>query len=130
MAPLGSGGISKLTVTINELIADNIQFDYLVFRNKKEFLEDKAISLGGKKQVIDVADIKNDFLKFFIKMRAMVNLFKREQYDVVHVDASTPYDVMVAIAAKIAGVPTIVMHSHNDNFQSQKAVKRCFYPNL
>lgn len=24
MAPLGSGGISKLTVTINELIADNI----------------------------------------------------------------------------------------------------------
>ena len=63
-------------------------------------------------------------------MRAMVNLFKREQYDVVHVDASTPYDVMVAIAAKIAGVPTIVMHSHNDNFQSQKAVERCFYPNL
>lgn len=37
MAPLGSGGISKLTVTINELIADNIQFDYLVFRNKKNF---------------------------------------------------------------------------------------------
>ena len=30
MAPLGSGGISKLTVTINELIADNIQFDYLL----------------------------------------------------------------------------------------------------
>lgn len=76
MAPLGSGGISKLTVTINELIADNIQFDYLVFRNKKEFLENKAISLGGKKQVIDVANIKNDFLKFFIKMRAMVNLIQ------------------------------------------------------
>ena len=61
MAPLGSGGISKLTVTINELMADNIQFDYLVFRNKKEFLEDKAISLGGKKQVIDVADMSAMF---------------------------------------------------------------------
>lgn len=128
MAPLGSGGISKLTVTINELIADNIQFDYLVFRNKKEFLEDKAISLGGKKQVIDVEDIKNDFQKFFIKMRAMVNLFKREKYDVVHVDASTPYDVMVAIAAKIAGVPTIIMHSHNDSFQSKKPLRDVLIP--
>ena len=128
MAPLGSGGISKLTVTINELIADNIRFDYLVFRNKKEFLEDKAISLGGKKQVIDVSGIKNDFVKFFIKMKAMVSLFKREQYDVVHVDASTPYDVMVAIAAKIAGVPTIIMHSHNDNFQSQKPLRDAFIP--
>ena len=101
MAPLGSGGISKLTVTINELISDNIKFDYLVFRNKKEFLEDKAISLGGKKQVIDVGSVKNGFLKFFIKMKAMVALFKREQYDVVHVDASTPYDVIVAVAAKV-----------------------------
>lgn len=128
MAPLGSGGISKLTVTINELIEDNIQFDYLVFRNKKEFLEERAISLGGKKQVIDVADIKNDFLKFFIKMKAMVDLFKREQYDVVHVDASTPYDVMVAVAAKIAGVSTVVMHSHNDDFQSKKPLRDALIP--
>ncbi len=128
MAPLGSGGISKLTVTINELISDNIQFDYLVFRNKKEFLEDKAISLGGKKQVIDVSNIKNVFLKFFVKMKAMVGLFKREQYDVVHVDASTPYDVIVAVAAKIAGIPTIVMHSHNDGFQSRKPLRDALIP--
>ena len=128
LAPLGSGGISKLTVTINELISDNIKFDYLVFRNKKEFLEDKAISLGGKKQVIDVEGIKNDLLKFFVKMKAMVDLFKREQYDVVHVDASTPYDVMVAVAAKMAGVPTIVMHSHNDDFHSKKPLRDALIP--
>ena len=52
MAPLGSGGISKLTVTINELIADNIQFDYLVFRNKKEFLEDLGIEKSGLEKLI------------------------------------------------------------------------------
>ena len=128
MAHLGSGGISNLTVTINELISENIKFDYLVFRNKKEFLEDKAVSLGGKKQVIDVENIKNDFLKFFIKMRAMVALFKREGYDVVHVDASTPYDVMVAVAAKIAGIPTIVMHSHNDDFHGKKPLRDALIP--
>ncbi len=128
MAPLGSGGISKLTVTINELISDNIKFDYLVFRNKKEFLEDKAISLGGKKQVIDVGSVKNGFLKFFIKMKAMVALFKREQYDVVHVDASTPYDVIVAVAANVAGIPTIVMHSHNDDLHGKNPLRDALIP--
>ena len=128
MAPLGSGGISKLTVTINELISYNIKFDYLVFRNKKEFLEDKAISLGGKKQVIDVGSVKNGLLKFFIKMKAMVALFKREQYDVVHVDASTPYDVIVAVAAKVAGIPTIVLHSHNDDLHGKKPLRDALIP--
>lgn len=128
MAPLGSGGISKLTVTINELVSDNIKFDYLVFRDRKEFLEDKAISLGGKKQVVDIENINNNLLKFFIKIKEMTKLFKREQYDVVHVDASTPYDVTVALAAKFAGVPTIVMHSHNDDFHGKNILRDMLFP--
>ena len=51
MAPLGAGGISKLTVTIQRLLnPQKVRFDYLVFRNRKEFLEDQAIALGGRKQ--------------------------------------------------------------------------------
>lgn len=128
MAPLGSGGISNLTVTIHEMISSSIQFDYLVFRNQKEFLEDKALALGGKKQVIDVSGVKNDILRFFVKMKKMTQLFRREKYDVVHVDASTPFDVFVAIAAKFARVKTIVMHSHNDDFDTKKPLRDILIP--
>ena len=41
MAPLGAGGISKLTVTINGLIdLKRVKFDYLVFKDEKTFYED------------------------------------------------------------------------------------------
>lgn len=129
MAPLGPGGISKLTITIHKLIdKEKVQIDYLVFRDRKEFFEEQAIALGGKKQIINTENMKNEVVKFVIKMKKMIALFKTERYDIVHVDASTPYDVMVALAAKIAGVKTIVMHSHNDDFKKGKPLRDFFMP--
>ena len=128
LAPLGTGGISKLTVTINKLISKKIQFDYLVFRDRKEFLEDQALSYGGKKQIVNTENIHNTLKKVIWKEKEMISLFKREKYDVVHVDASTPYDIVVAIAAKLAGVKRIVFHSHNDNFKRQIFLRDVFMP--
>lgn len=127
LAPLGAGGISKLTVTINKLIDRNkIRFDYLVFRNQKEFMEDEILKLGSKKQIIDTTNINNKLVKAIKKINWMRQLFKREKYDVVHVDASTPYDVIVAISAKLAGVKVIVLHSHNDNFERSMPLRDAF----
>ena len=127
MAPLSTGGISKLTVTIHKFLdKDKVQFDYLVFRNNKEFLEDEIIKLGGKKKLVDVGDVKNPLLKCIKKIVLMRNLFKNEKYDVVHVDASTPYDVIVAIAAKLAGIKTIIMHSHNNSFHKNIPLRDIF----
>lgn len=53
-------------------------------------------------------------------------LFKEEQYDVVHVDASTPYDVIVAVSARMAGVKTIVLHSHNNGYQKSVPLRDLF----
>lgn len=127
MAPLGSGGISRLTVSIHERMDPaRVTFDYLVFRDQKEFLEDEVIRLGGHKQVVDVSGCRNRIVKCVIKIRRMRDLFARERYDVVHVDASTPYDVIVAIAARLAGVPRIVMHAHNDGFQRTIPLRDAF----
>lgn len=127
MAPLGAGGISKLTISIHRLMnPDKIHFDYLVFRDRKEFLEDEAIRLGGRKQIVNTENEHNKILKCVKKINQMKKLFKREQYDVVHVDASTPYDVIVAIAAKMAGVKTIILHSHNDGFQKVVPLRDAF----
>ena len=36
----------------------------------------------------------------------------KNKYDVVHVDASTPMDVVIGMAAKKAGVNYVIIHSH------------------
>ena len=38
------------------------------------------------------------------------------------------YDVMVALVAKVAGIRTIVLHSHNDDFQKSKPLRDAFMP--
>ena len=129
MAPLGTGGITRLTLSINkELDPDTVRFDYLVFREKKEFAEEELGELQAKKQVVDLEHIHNPLIRFYKKMRGMIALFKREQYDVVHVDASTPYDVIVAVAARLAGIDTIIIHSHNDSYKKGNKFKDILMP--
>lgn len=68
MAPLSTGGISKLTVDVNKNIdIEKIRFDYLVFRNRAEFLEEEIKELGSKKQIVDVENVKNPIFRFIKK---------------------------------------------------------------
>ncbi len=127
MTPLGAGGLSKLTVTIHEnLDRQKIRFDYLCFRNEKEFFEDKILALGGRKQVIDTTNMHNKFGRTFKKTILMKKLFQKEKYDIAHVDASTPFDVFVALAAKMAGVKIIILHSHNDGMLKNDFLRDMF----
>lgn len=129
MAPLGPGGISKLTVSINKLIdRDRVVFEYLVFRDHKEFFDDEISELGAPKRIVDVENVKISLFKQVVKFKKMCELFRREKYDVVHVDASTPYDVVVALAAKVSGIRTIVFHSHNDGFKKGNILRDVMFP--
>lgn len=122
MAPLGAGGISKLTVTINGLIdLKKVKFDYLVFRDEKTFYEDIVYKYGAEKKLVDVSKYKNKLLLYWKKYQLTYKMLLKNKYDVVHVDASTPMDVVIGMAAKKAGVKYVIIHSHiaGDNKHSR-----------
>lgn len=115
MTVLSNDGISLLCVSIQRCLdPGEVVFDYLAYRDQEEFLEDEVRSLGGEKRVVDLPAHKNPVDRFFFKYKNTWRIFKDYQYDVVHVDASTPYDVTVAMVAKAAGVKKIILHSHTD----------------
>lgn len=127
--PMGAGGISNLTLTINEKIdREKYEFDYLVFRNQKEFCDERAAKLGSPKLIVDVSNIKNPIIKGLKKIFGTAQLLKRENIKIVHIDASTPYDVVIAIAAKMAGVPKIIFHAHNDNYERKLTLRNIMQP--
>lgn len=122
MAPLGSGGISKLTVTINGLIdLKKVKFDYLVFKDEKTFYEDIVYKYAAEKKLVDVSKYKNKLLLYWKKYQLTYKMLLKNKYDVVHVDASTPMDVVIGMAAKKAGVNYVIIHSHiaGDNKHSR-----------
>lgn len=127
MTMLGAGGISTLTVNINKCIdLSKVTFDYLVFRNQKEFYENDILQLGEKKQIADVSNISNKLLKYYKKYSLTRSILLNEHYDVVHVDATTPLDIVVGIAAKHASVKTIIFHAHNSGEKNSFVKRICF----
>ncbi len=127
--PMGAGGISNLTLTINELIDRNhFQFDYLVFRNQKEFCDNRAKRLGSRKLIVDVTKEKNKIIKGIKKVVGTKKLLSNEKVEIIHIDASTPYDVILAIAAKWAGVKMIIFHAHNDNYERVFNLRNAMQP--
>lgn len=128
MTKLGAGGISTLTVNINSLIDRNkIIFDYLVFENVHTFYEDKVQKLGAKKRVVDVCKYQNRKMLLYWKKYALTKkMLKKYPYDIMHVDASTPMDVVIGLAAKHAGVKRIILHSHIAGDNKHSIFRSCY----
>ncbi|MBP3263088.1 glycosyltransferase [Pseudobutyrivibrio sp.] len=117
MIPMGAGGISTLTISMYDLMDhDKIQYSYLMFRDKTEFYEEKVKKSGCKKIIVDTEKM-GALKKFYSKIICVGKALKQNDVDIMHIDASSPYDVIIAISAKLGGVKTVIMHSHNDNFE-------------
>lgn len=126
--PLGTGGITSLVLNICEhMDREKVNFDYLVYRDEKEYNEERAIALGGKKLVANNTDAKNSFMKFWLKFYRTYKLFKKEKPDAFHINASTPYDTLIGIAAKAAGVKKVIVHSHNASSSGTSKLKKVIY---
>ena len=130
MTKLGAGGISTLTVNIQSIIdREKVNFDYLVFEDKSTFYEDKVYKMGGNKKIVNVEAYHNKLLQYWAKYKLTKKLINKEKYDIVHVDASTPMDVVIGFAAKHAGARVRIIHSHiaGDNKHS---IIRTIYMNI
>ena len=58
-SPLGVGGVTNMMIHIQEhLDRSKINFDYLVFHDRHEPMEDKVLSLGSKKYVASADNVK------------------------------------------------------------------------
>lgn len=131
MTKLGAGGISTLTVNINKCIDLNkVRFDYLVFENEKTFYEDIVKKYKAEKKVVNIKKYnKNKLFLYWKKYVGVKKLLREYHYDIVHVDASTPLDVVVGLAAKHSGIKTIILHSHIAG-DTKKSALRLIYMNL
>ena len=113
---MGPDGITSMVLNICEhLDRKCINFDYLAYRDQVEFADTRAERLGGMKYVAGNEEAKNKFMKFWFKFVRVYRVMKEAKPDIFHINASTPYDTLVAIAAKVAGVKKVVVHSHNAN---------------
>lgn len=124
---LQAGGIASLILSACEQMdRDKVNFDYLVYREQEEFYDAKVQKLGGRKWVADNTDAPNKAAKFLWKFLRVFQVLKKEQVKIVHVNAPTPYDCMVGIAARLAGAKAVILHAHSSRLSKEGWGHRLF----
>ena len=125
VAPLGSGGVTSLILNIaGELDSNKVKFDYLTFFDRTEFNEQRAKSMGSKKFVVPIDHYKNPIIRSIFKFIYAIYIIKKADVDIIHIDGSKPYDVLVGVSAKLAGVKKVIFHSHNSSMDKTKGFKK------
>lgn len=124
---LSAAGIESFIMNVYRNIdRSKIQFDFLVLRDQKEFYDDEIASLGGKKYCIH-SDIENTLLRVLEESHQIIVFLKKHHYDIVHVHYTTPLRAFYLKAAKEAGVPVRIYHSHSAAVSGKSKLKLAIY---
>ena len=116
IVPLGAGGITSLILGVEEhMDRSMVAFDYMTFYDRKEFNEDRALQFGAQKYVVPINQFHNPIIRALFKFFCSIKVIHKCNPDIIHINASTPYDMLVAVSAKIAGTKRVIIHSHNSS---------------
>lgn len=117
VAPLGVGGITGMMINIQKhLDRSRLNFDYLVFHDRKEPSEDAVVEMGSSKLIASADSIPFRPLRGIIRVRKIQKVCKDNDVLILHYNSSRPADLMNIIAAKFGGVKHVTIHSHNSGF--------------
>ena len=116
-APLGVGGVTNMMINIqSHLDRSKVNFDYLVFHNRKEALEDKVVSMGSRKLIASVDHISIRPLRRILRINEIRKVCKINKIQILHYNADSAADVTNILGAKLGGVKYVTIHSHNAGF--------------
>ena len=107
LARMDYGGIEMVVMNYYRHIdRTKIQFDFIVFEESELPQRKKIEELGGR--VYEVPSLRHPFAY----SRAVLKLFKKNKYDIVHANMNT-LSVFPLRMAKKAGVPVRICHNHS-----------------
>lgn len=124
---LSAAGIESFIMNVYRNIdRSKIQFDFLVLRDQKEFYDNEISSLGGEKYFVH-SEIKNTLARVLDESRQIKTFLEQHHYDVVHIHYTTPLRAFYLKAAKEAGVPVRIYHSHSAAVSGKSKLKLAVY---
>lgn len=117
---LEMGGIQAFLMNLYRNInRDEVQFDFLIFRNTKQWYEDEIYELGGriykapgrKKGIIKCYKYLNEFFKM------------HPEYKIIHYNASSLSFILPLKIAKKYNVNKRIIHCHSSSFMGNNIHK-------
>lgn len=95
-------------VFLNKMDKSSLQIDVAAVHNNDPAVIHDFEAIGCR--VVTLPDRKKDTLQYF---RRLMQTLRRGKYDIIHVHGSSAMLSIELMAAKMAGVPVRIAHSHN-----------------
>lgn len=120
MASLAGSGVGAVVMDFFRNIDKNkIVFDFWYDNDSiKDFFKDEAVQLGAK--IYKYSPQHGLLRKHFVRMKALYDTVKANGYGIAHIHASDSICMEYAVACKMAGVKSIIVHSHNSYIPSDE----------
>lgn len=111
---MNAGGIEKFLINVEEKIdKDKFQFDYFLNRPDEQFYSEKIEEYGGK---IYAPEWKNNKISNILnRLVVFYKFLKNNKYDILHINEPLCASSIYALIGKMAGVKSIIVHSHSDH---------------
>lgn len=107
------GGVESVVMNYYRHIDHNkIQFDFICDSDSTDIPQSEIESLGGRVFIVP------PYKSLFSYIRALKKLFKAQKYEIVHSHINT-LSVFPLYAAKKAGVPIRIAHSHSSSSKQE-----------
>lgn len=117
VAPLGVGGVTNMMIHIqSNMDREKVNFDYLVFHDRKEPCEDIVCGMGSKKLIASADHIQFKPLRRLYRINKIRKVCKENHVKILHYNADNAADLTNIIGAKLGGVKYITMHSHSAGY--------------
>ncbi len=107
---------------------DGIFFDYLVTERETEEEAARYKEQGSRIYHLKIDNAHGLFMRELKANRAYYRFFKehKKQFKIVYADTENSLRAVHLLMARIAGIPVRVVHSHNNNLQTQSSFSRRF----
>ena len=103
---------------------DGIYFDYLVTDQAENKEIEQYKSLGSNIYKLPIDKKHGLFIRELKINREYFKFFKNHDYDIVYADTENSLRAIHLLMAKLAGIPTRVVHSHNTNLQTESKISK------
>ena len=124
---LQAAGIESFIMNMYRNIdRDKVQFDFMVMRDQPEYYDAEIKGLGGKKYTVTVKE-NNQLIKVLKESRQLYRFLRKHPYKIIHIHYTTPLKAFYLLAAKQAGVPVRIYHSHSAAVSGKSALKLKIY---
>lgn len=110
---LSSDGATVIEYNFAQQLNKSVVFDWLLDAKAEKGWKEKYSALGSKVYHIKYKRTRGKVFNAIRKYKAYKRFFKRHKYNTIHIDTDGFHRVVELFAAKRAGVPQRIVHSHN-----------------